>query len=238
MRRVIWVNSSERGEPVPRPIYTDAQKAAYAECLRRGRELLKVSGQFSWEPEAAEFFDQWYRANHARMMKPGTSPVVVNMLRSRDQFVLKVSMATTLAHTDELVLRKPALEFAIGMLENIEEAAFRTFEHTGRNELAFLSSKVLDYVTITGEPVPLKQVYLLCHNDASTAETDAILHQLVQTDQIKRFKLARAGIEREYLATPTQYQKLLNDQAARSGQPSSLPVVSPPSPTKSAPDEL
>lgn len=248
MRRVIWINSSERGEPVPRPQYTDAQKAAYAACLQRGRDLTKIVGEFEWEPEAAEYFDTWYRNNHKRMNAPGVSAVMVNMLRSRDQFVLKVAMCTTLAHTDELVLRVPALQFAINMLESIEDAAFRTFEYTGRNELAFLSTKILDLVqNNTTGPTPVKQVYLLAHADASTSETDAIINHLIQTERLVRFLATKNGVSRQVLCTPEMAQRLKNEAAAQ-GKPTdqATPAIPPNSATtaasagqaKSSPDEL
>jgi hypothetical protein len=244
MRRVIWVNSSARGEPVPRPQYTEAQKGAYAACLQRGRELLKISGEFTWEPEAAEYFDSWYRLNHKRMNAPGVTSVMVNMLRSRDQFVLKVAMATTLAHTNELVLRRPALEFAVTMLENIEDAAFRTFEHTGRNELAFLSTKIADFVASnTSGPTPIKQVYLLAHADANMAETDAVINHLVQTERLKRCTAKIGNISKDVLCTPEQYariqQELTNALQSKLAAQQTTPVPDASvSPAKSAPDEL
>jgi hypothetical protein len=243
MRRVIWVNSSERGTPVPRPQYTEAQKMAYAACLQRGRELLKVRGEFEWEPEAAEFFDKWYGENHKRMNSPNTSSVMVNMLRSRDQFVLKVAMAVTLAHSNELVLRVPALEVAIGMLEGVEEAAFRTFEHTGRNELAFLSTKILDYMQMSSQPVPMKQVYLLTHAEANMAETDAIVAHLTSTERAVKLQIVQNGITRQVLATPEQARALKEQitsavQAKMRDRLAEPPAAPAASPAKSSPDEL
>ncbi len=226
MRRVVWVNSSQRGKPVPRPQYTDEQKAAYAACLQRGRELLKVKGEFVWDPPAATFFDQWYVANNERMNAAGASAVVVNMLRSRDQFVLKVAMACTLAHTNELVLKVPALEFAIAMLESIEDAAFRTFEHTGRNELAFLGTKILDFVVQAGQPVRLKQIYLLCHSDASMSETDAVIAHLCSTERLKKIEISQGTMRVQALATPGMAEKLLTTPLRTSSPQTIQPAAS------------
>jgi hypothetical protein len=242
MRRVIWVNSSERGQPVPRPQYTEAQKMAYAECLRRGRDLTKIKGEFTWDPDAMKFFDTWYLANHKRMNQPGVSSVMVNMLRSRDQFVLKIAMAAQLADSNELRVTVPALEFAIAMLENIEDAAFRTFEHTGRNELAFLSTKILDFVSQRSEPTPMKQVYLLAHADANMAETDAIISHLTSTERLKKMVLTVNGIARQVLCTPEQAQRLADSiqkkvsSSLQDQGPS--PSASVASPARSSPDEL
>jgi hypothetical protein len=242
MRRVIWVNSSQRGKPVPRPQYTDKQKAAYAECLQRGKELLKIKGEFVWETAAATYFDNWYCENNERMNASGASPVIVNMLRSRDQFVLKVAMAITLAHTDELVLRVPALQAAIEMLAAIEEQAFRTFEHTGRNELAFLATKILDYVTLNPRPTKKKEIYLLTHADASMQETDAVLAHLMQTEKLKEIQVRMGNIITNVVVTPSMADELLRPKdpvpLVRTNPPVVTKISDADSPARSSPDEL
>ena len=83
-RRCMFVYSADMGNPVPRPVVTPSQKAAWERCVKRAKELQTVHGQFEWGDGAAEFYDNWYCKNHDRK-KTTDSQIEEGFLQSKSR---------------------------------------------------------------------------------------------------------------------------------------------------------
>jgi hypothetical protein len=182
-RRCIFVFNNKRGRPVPRPIVTDAQKAARTVCLSRLNELLKVRGEFQWAQGATEMFDEWYNYN-SRLIGKSVDIVMQGYYRSKDELVLKLAMLLQLSDNDELLLTPEKIQEALGILSDTESGLSRVFAGTGDNHQAKMAEKILIHLESTDEPMLEKQIYRELFSDGSRLEIEQVLHHLVQTDRI------------------------------------------------------
>jgi len=141
-RRCVFVNAPKRGKGKPRPKVTDAMRDAYDNCLKWGKTLKKVSGQFTWTTEAEEFFDAWYEEKD-KMLSTHSDIVTLGYYTTKDVMLLKIAMLIALSDSTDLVLRKTHLERGLEMLEFTERYLSRVFTGTGRNELVDMKTKLL-----------------------------------------------------------------------------------------------
>lgn len=222
-RRCVFVNALDRGDPVPRPIITPQQEAAWLSCLEWGKKIKDVQGEFQWTQAAFDFFDEWYLkkyaalADHHDMMTKG-------YYRSKDVLLLKVAMLIVLSETTELVLDAPHLEASLAFLDQAEVHLNRVFDGTGRNMQADLAARVLHMIESKGSPVIEKVVYGTLYADGTRDEIRQVIEHLVATDKIKVLEKAlRPGQPKmRHLATLKMVQDL-----AQTGQVSPLQINLP-----------
>jgi len=189
-RRCIFVHSDDFGTPVPRPVITAEQKQAWDDCVARANSLQAVSGQFSWEPSALDWWDTFYRANHERKTKEENS-VMQRYLQSKPEYVIKIAMLTTLSETNDLVLTPEQLQLANAFLEQIEPSMTMIFDGSGRNELSPIASAIERTVVGSPQPIMRKKIYAMFFKDAQVEEIDKILTHLARVDKIRMFNLEK-----------------------------------------------
>jgi hypothetical protein len=228
-RRCIFVSSPMTGTAVPRPKFTDEQKAAFARLKERGKFLGEVCGEFQWTPEAEEWFDRWFMEKEEAMKAVVDAPIK-HYLGSKDGMLLKVAMAVALSEGDELVLTAGVLQAALSFLDVVEEHLPKVFEGTGRNELAPILHRIADFVTNSlPHPVAVKTLRGAFFSDANHEEMSRIFLQLQETGKVQ---LYRSGGE-EYCTTPEQVKKLAKE--ARHVEREVVDVTAGPTPAASVP---
>ena len=212
-RRCVFVNTPESGIAVPRPKFTDEQKAAFARLKERGKFLTEVCGEFKWTTEAEEWFDAWFYEKEEKMKSIVEAPVKQYM-GSKDGMLLKVAMCVALSEQDELVLTAPILKAALSFLDVAEEFLPKVFEGTGRNELAPILHRIADFVTNSlPNPVPVKTLRGAFYSEANHEEISRIFLQLQETGRCRIYTVGKE----EYISTPEQVAKMARE--------SKVPVV-------------
>lgn len=206
-RRCIFVYADRNGPPVPRPVVTPEQKAAWQRCVLRGKELQFISGQFSWEPEAEEFFDHWYHTNH-KAVNTTDSIAEKGFLQSKAGYVIKLAMLFQLGESNKLVLRKDHLYQAITMLDEVQPHVRIVFGGTGRNELNTIATAIERFIVSQEEPLPVKKVVQLFYKDANKDEIMKVLDFLQAADKIKRVTINQNNIDMEYVVSTKLHQSL------------------------------
>lgn len=205
-RRCMFVYSNDYGEPVPRPKVTPEMLEAWEACMARGKELLKVSGEFVWTSGADEWWDKWYRECHARKADEKDG-MLQRYLQSKPEYVLKVAMLTTLSDTNDLILTPEKLELALAFIDQIEPNMTIAFEGTGRNELSPVAAAISTMILSSDKPITVKMIYRTFFKDAQTEEIDKILNHLASVDKIKRLTVTQGQITMQLVASPEAASK-------------------------------
>ena len=184
-RRCIFVYSLDRGDPVPRPVLTDEQKAAHKYCLEQCKIIRNRSGEFHSGDKANKYFDAWYYKNYHKRSQPMPA-VLKNYLRSKDQLIWKVSMLMALSDDPKcnLEVERTHIERSIALLDEIEPFIVKVFEGTGRNILADLAAKIVAMLEQAKQWVPMKKVYATMFNDGDRDEIGKALHHLKEVGTV------------------------------------------------------
>jgi len=183
-RRSIFVLADKNGEPVPRPSVSDEQKAAFDRCVERAKELQFVVGQFKWGEGLEQVFDGWYNENFYRAEDNTKHPALIQFLRSKPEYALKISMLLQLANSNELVLTVENFNYAVGLLDRIDDNVLALFGGTGKNPQALIANEIEVWVGLSKTPLAVKQVHARFMRDAPIETIDKILAELVKTDRI------------------------------------------------------
>lgn len=183
-RRCIFVMGDKSAFPVAFPEVTPEQHAARERINKYLLEVKALAGKFVWEPEARDYFEQWYNQNFER--KRNETDIVLNrFLETKPELVIKVAMLIALGR-DLATLRVTAenLEAAVHLLTESEMTGPYLFAGTGRNELSPIAVNLLRILEIETMPVTKKNIYKMFHKDATTKELDEVLDHLIRTEQI------------------------------------------------------
>lgn len=214
-RRCIFVHSNDYGTPVPRPVVTSSQIEAWDRCLKRAKELQTISGEFTWTPDAHEWWDDWYRAHHERKSNEDNA-ILKGFFNSKAEYVLKVAMLTTLSESDNLVLTPDHLALALGFIDQIEPDMTVAFEGTGRNELSPVASAIEQMVQGSAQPLTLNRIHATFFKDANTEEINKIIQHLERTKKVKKLQITKGDKTYILIAKP--------DFETTSDQPTKSPV--------------
>lgn len=211
-RRTLWIWSTGRGEPQPRPVITPSQRAALQRCFKWAQHLNKnVKGEFKWTDEAIAFYDPWYIHLRKNINKIAT-PATAGYFESKHVQLMKVAMLLALAESDALILDVKHLKLALSILEEVEPDMEKVFSGQGRNQEAAVAAKILHMVENSNVPPLKKVVYGTLYNDATRDEIDRILKHLILQEKLVEesfHEYDKAGkktgrVFGPYLMTPTQ----------------------------------
>jgi len=196
-RRAIFVLETGKSGRIPFPEVTPAMRAAWDRAVAYAKSLAKVAGPFRWDPEAREFFADWYR----KLTIP-TDAMIVGYYETKHMQLLKVSMLLALSESPELVLRTSHLKAGLTLLQLAEDNLLRVFSGIGRNVLNAASQKVMDQLhmlpvqtvkhPLTNHPIavklmPEKQLRAILWREVNGQEMDAVMAHLIESDKLERW---------------------------------------------------
>lgn len=183
-RRCVFVYSEDYGTPVPRPIITDVQKAAWDRCIERAKQIRTLKGQFTWGPGAEEWWDEWYVECHNTKAKE-EKKVVKDFLQTKPEYVLKIAMLVALSEGDDLILTVDSLQIAAAFLDEVAPSMGIIFDGAGRNELAGIASAIERMIMTSESGVPVKKIRKVFYDKANEQELTEILNHLRSTEKIQ-----------------------------------------------------
>lgn len=208
-------------DPVAWPELTEEQIEARTRCVIHMKQLNdpKVHGVFKFEPGLIDWYKDWYNENLRTVTKQ--SPQTEGWFASKSTQVMKLGMLTSLSEGTDLILRICHLEAALGMLGVLEKDLHRIFGGIGRNELAAVSFKILDYVENYGEPIAASKLKARFFNDCKPpSEYDDCLAYLTGEGVLKQYTFQVNGTWATVIGTPEQVLKFdasLKASALRAG---------------------
>jgi hypothetical protein len=184
-RRCIFVNALKRGHPVPFPMVTAEMQTAWNRCLEYGKSVRKVAGQFIWDPQARDYFSDWYINNKHKKVTTHTDIVTQGYYVTKDVMLLKLAMLIALSHGHDLVLKTHHLQEGLKMLDFTEHNLPRVFSGTGRNVLVPLRDKLLAILEAAHpNPVLRKQMDAELYEFGGATEIVELFNHLKETGLI------------------------------------------------------
>jgi hypothetical protein len=193
-RRAIFVLETGKSGRNPFPQVTPEARLAWSRILDYSQKLLKIHGQFNWEPSARAFYSQWYTT-----LEMPTDETTIGYFETKHMQLLKISMLLSLSESTDLILKKDHLLFGLELLKLAETNLSRVFSGIGRNELNSAATKVvellsrlpfsqvvLDGRTLSLQLIPEKKLRGILFSSVNQQEMDGILHHLIDTDKIAR----------------------------------------------------
>lgn len=196
-RRCLFVYEQDKAKKIAFPEITDDMTTAWESVISHSKELIKLSGKFTWEPEARSFYENWYN-NH----KIPADEMLLGYYDSKHIQVLKIGMLVAASEGCELVMRKQYLEFALDLLALLEANLGKVFQGIGRNELHSIAEKLCDILSMAPEKrLSEKQVKRELFREADPREISSVIQHLTSTDRITRTFEADAatGVQKVYI---------------------------------------
>jgi len=141
--RFILVSGGEIYKEVSWPAIPDL---GIYKCLKADLETIaRITGELSWEPEAFEFYQEWYSTIRAWANTIGDERLFNNFSRVHIQ-AIKTAICLHVAEEDNLVLTKKDIEKAVLLIKNVYSTASEAFSSHGRSPLAISIDKITKQV--------------------------------------------------------------------------------------------
>lgn len=139
----------EADDRIAFPEMTAAQKQIKKDLMHDLAHIASLKGQMTFEPEAKEFYRDWYESPSAHRSM-ATDYRISGYFSRKHIHVLKVAMALSLAESDKLELTQRDIATAITMLESIESGMHKAFVSVGRNTFSTDLDRVRKQIEISG----------------------------------------------------------------------------------------
>jgi hypothetical protein len=218
-RRCLLVyGDRQHDKPVAERLYTDKEKAAYAAALQRLKEIQCQGGELTFTPDARTFYIDWYE-DHSININERSTPATRGYCRVKSSHVKKLAILNSLARRDDLLITEEELLLALGTLAKMEKNFPFIFGGVGRNELASVSIKVLEYIKGLTFPVGWKKLCSQFFSQMTAGKgfgelTECLTH-LVNVGEIVSFNIRdpKLQISEQCWATPAVQTEFLRVHA-------------------------
>jgi hypothetical protein len=234
-RTIFQYGERQWDNPHPKPEFSVLQKEARFRCVEYLRKLQTpaVAGAFNWPPEVDEWWRAWYVPHLAAV--PSRHPSIKSWYASKSTQVLKLAMLTSLSEDTSLTLQVKHFETGLRYLEVLEEDLPKIFGGVGRNELAGVAMKMLEYVQHIPEPIPMGKFRSQFFNQCKPPhDFDQCVQHLCDSDLLAR-KVLQVGTRMEDLigtvdsmAAFAQKVEEFNQQVAAKKQQTAEAPLPPP----------
>lgn len=189
-RRVIWVYETQRTDAVTFPTVTKEQSEAWARCRAHLKRLWSLIGEFTWEPEAVKFYDEWYQGLRKWLGKQNLSPFMEGYYESKHTQLLKVAMLLACCEYKDpipLVITKDLLELGNELLTAIEPNMEKLALGYGTNKLASASSKLLEIMNANGGKLEDWVLKKLVWTELQGRDFNEVVDHYLKTKQLFKF---------------------------------------------------
>ena len=187
--------------PYPFPVWEQPQIVARDFCVSWLKRVRTLNGPMVPTPAARKWWIDWY-TDHSVTLRKRATPYTESWLSSKPTQVTKIAMLSALSERCELTLIPQDYEIAIAYLNQMETGLYMIFGGVGRNELAAVSIKILEYLKQQKAPVPVptleRQFFSSLTPGKGFQELSEMLRYLEQTDQVYKFDVAYKGIQTAY----------------------------------------
>lgn len=180
-RRTIYVEVLGEHRRIAFPEPPPEALAARLRCLERCRQILEMSGQFTFDDDARDFYKAWYEN-----LKVPREPLLRNFVESAHVQVLKVAMLISLSEENSLQLRLPHVQLAVAWIEDILQGlADSSLSAVSRNDLHKIGKKLVELLRSRGGRLPEKEVRRILWRECTWKELEEVIATFVRTETIK-----------------------------------------------------
>lgn len=172
-------------KPVAIIQFSPEQLAAKAWCVDYLKQLNdpKVAGEFQWGPGTKEWFIAWYGPELAQV--PTRHPTVRSWYASKSTQLLKLAMLISLSQSFNLTMEIDHLELALAYLSSVEVDLPKIFGAVGRNEMAGIAVKIMEFVEYLPDPITEQKLRNQFYGSCKTRdEYDGCITYLKESGQL------------------------------------------------------
>lgn len=137
--RFVVVPGFEKYKFVPIPKEGDPQ--LYANLVADLARIRKLAGEFKWNEDAKELYEQWYLTIEQKVRATYDERMHAYLERMHI-IAIKVAMSLHVAESDDLVITLKDMKQAIGLAEMVLKLAPKAFGSLGRSETGLLLDEV------------------------------------------------------------------------------------------------
>lgn len=183
-RRCIFVTPDSVAPPIAIPRLTEYQREAWDNCVRIGKELMQVKGEFDFDDDGEAAYVKWYNKNHEEKLKV-FNPIEVYYLNTLPRYVLQLAMLLSLSRDrNNFTLNAALIKEAVHILKPVQKDLADIFTGSGRNQLASVKSRIMSHLTQAKGWVTRKKLSAILFDHASPQELTDTLQHMRDTDLI------------------------------------------------------
>ena len=131
--------------------YDESKEVLRTSLIEYATNLSQVHGQFTWSEATQQWWTNWYDNNSVAV--PKAEPHLIDWLNSKPAQTIKIGMLTSLAESFNLELKIAHLERALDYFEILEKDLYKIFGGVGRNELAQVCIKIMNFMAAQTLPI-------------------------------------------------------------------------------------
>jgi len=202
--------------PKADPSFTPEEQAARDRCLAHLRRVQSLSGKMTRTEAAGHWWHDWYN-NHSHTILKRSTPATMGWLLSKPNQVVKLAILNSLACRDDLCIIPEDYELGLAYINEMEKGFGMIFGGIGRNELAGITMKILEYLKMKNEPVGFKHLsthfFTSFTSGKGFTELTEILQYLSATEAIEsRMLRFSSGLSELGYATPEGWAAFVRRQ--------------------------
>lgn len=191
-RRSLFIHAVKNERPVPKIFYSDSQKESKALLPKLLNKIQTTVGEFTWTSQADEFYTKWYVENFYRI-EATSSEALRTFLRTKPVYCIKVSMLLALCDETgpKLVHTLDTFKTAVDYVTRVERGASDLFDGRGRNDLSFLTDRVVHWMKSMKRPVHTKEAVQHFWHDLAggdSREMDKVIEHLINGGVVELVK--------------------------------------------------
>lgn len=172
--------------------YLDRQQ----KLVRDLERISKLVGAFTLTEDAYKWGQEWYEHFH-KVEAPKLDKTLIGGYIARKQtLVHKIAMVIAVSKGDKLVIDRPLLERAVGLISQLEEHMPKVYNRIGLSADAQAAQQVLAFLERMGGSVDFNILYRAMHRQyASVEEFERVLSGMIEAKYIKIDRGARTVIK-------------------------------------------
>lgn len=151
--RCIWVYADKKRQTIAYPAnHVPPDFSVQRDDLVHDLELISTMvGEYGLSPEATAFGEKWYE-DHWKTNHNHLPPEQFGGYLARKQtHIHKLAMILSASSSDELIIQKPILEMACGMVDALEDDMPKVFDKIGRNPMTKALADLCEIIASTGQ---------------------------------------------------------------------------------------
>lgn len=223
-RRLIIIHA-EKAALVDTPNRPDGSVDALLRMQKFLLEIRDAKGEIKRTPAAMKFWKDWY---YSPGRKQTDDPILKQFLDNKHIPLLKISALLALSEDPKTkTIEVRHLEQALVTLSRLEKGVMLLTRGIGRNELAGIGSRVLEFITKAGGATSKVTLLKMFQREFRLPEFVEQMNHYLQSEQLKLVVDTKTG--KEWYCIPELYEQWLRKQAmAQPSTPTEPPAGTSP----------
>lgn len=182
--RIVFVYAENPRVRPAFPKLSPEQQALEALLAEDLTTMSNLSGEYFFEPDAAEMYDEWYRGR-IENPNPSNDPRLNGYYERKPIHLIKVCMLVAASFRDELIMTIEDLKLAMGLFDEIESRMPKVFSNVGKNPLSADVDDILMAIIQSGDNgVYRGELIKRFKHSVDMMQVDTILSSLTATRQV------------------------------------------------------